>query len=55
MDGLVVWFNANPSCMASTSMAPWRCCSAGKAAAGQLKLNGKDVNWRVRKRMRACC
>jgi hypothetical protein len=41
----------SPSCMASISTAPWRCCSTPRARrrTGQFKVNDKDVNWRVRK------
>ncbi|CAI8730579.1 Copper resistance protein CopC [Pseudomonas sp. IT-196MI5] len=49
-DGLVVWFNNEPKThgeMLDGSVA-LLFGAEGKAQKGQLKLGGKDVNWRVR-------
>ncbi|MGF6111779.1 hypothetical protein [Pseudomonas frederiksbergensis] len=49
-DGLVVWFNNEPKThgeIVDGSLA-LLFGAEGKAQKGQLKLNGKDVNWRVR-------
>ncbi|WP_223446425.1 hypothetical protein [Pseudomonas sp. BF-R-19] len=49
-DGLVVWFNNEPKThgeMVDGSVA-LLFGAEGKAHKGQLKLGGKDVNWRVR-------
>ncbi|MDF9776302.1 hypothetical protein [Pseudomonas baetica] len=49
-DGLVVWFNNEPEIhgeMVDGSVA-LLFGAEGKAQKGQLKLGGKDVNWRVR-------
>ncbi|MGF6556277.1 hypothetical protein ABIA48_002657 [Pseudomonas sp. S30_BP2TU TE3576] len=49
-DGLVVWFNNEPEThgeMVDGSVA-LLFGAEGKAQKGQLKLGGKDVNWRVR-------
>ncbi|WP_413703722.1 hypothetical protein [Pseudomonas sp. Pseusp16] len=49
-DGLVVWFNNEPKThgeMVDGSVA-LLFGAEGKAQKGQLKLDGKDVNWRVR-------
>ncbi|WP_223457502.1 MULTISPECIES: hypothetical protein [unclassified Pseudomonas] len=49
-DGLVVWFNNEPKThgeMVDGSVA-LLFGAEGKAQKGQLKLSGKDVNWRVR-------
>ncbi|MGA3797173.1 hypothetical protein [Pseudomonas fluorescens] len=49
-DGLVVWFNNEPKThgeMVDGSVA-LLFGAEGKAQKGQLKLGGKDVNWRVR-------
>jgi hypothetical protein len=49
-DGLVVWFNNEPKThgeMVDGSVA-LLFDAEGKAQKGQLKLGGKDVNWRVR-------
>ncbi|VVQ21771.1 hypothetical protein PS914_06683 [Pseudomonas fluorescens] len=49
-DGLVVWFNNEPKThgeLVDGSLA-LLFEAEGKAQQGQLKLNGKRVNWRVR-------
>ncbi|QJI42874.1 hypothetical protein HKK52_18630 [Pseudomonas sp. ADAK2] len=49
-DGLVVWFNNEPKThgeIVDGSLA-LLFGAEGKTQKGQLKLNGKDVNWRVR-------
>jgi hypothetical protein len=49
-DGLVVWFNNEPKThgeIVDGSVA-LLFGAEGKAQKGQLKLGGKDVNWRVR-------
>ncbi|MGE8337560.1 hypothetical protein [Pseudomonas laurylsulfatiphila] len=49
-DGLVVWFNNEPKVhgeIVDGSVA-LLFGAEGKAQKGQLKLGGKDVNWRVR-------
>ena len=43
-DGVVVWFNSEPKLHVALLFD-----AQGKAASGQLKVNDKDVNWRVRK------
>ena len=49
-DGLVLWFNNEPKVhgeIVDGSVA-LLFSAEGKAQNGQLKLNGKDVNWRTR-------
>ena len=49
-DGLVVWFNNEPKTHGETVEGSIALLfeAEGKAQKGQLKLNGKDVNWRTR-------
>ena len=49
-DGLVVWFNNEPRTHGEIidGSVALLFSAEGKAQKGQLKLNGKDVNWRVR-------
>ena len=49
-DGLVVWFNNEPKTHGEVvdGSVALLFAAEGKAQKGQLKLNGKDVNWRVR-------
>ncbi|ALI01792.1 hypothetical protein AO353_12140 [Pseudomonas fluorescens] len=49
-DGLVVWFNNEPKTHGEfiDGSVALLFEAEGKAQNGQLKLNGKDVNWRVR-------
>lgn len=50
-DGALVWFSAEPKLHGEhiDGTVALLFDSQGKAQAGQLKLNDKDVNWRVRK------
>ncbi len=50
-DGVVVWFNSEPKLHGEhiDGTVALLFDAQGKAAAGQLKVNDKDVNWRVRK------
>ncbi|KWV85717.1 hypothetical protein PFLmoz3_04540 [Pseudomonas fluorescens] len=50
-DGLVVWFNDEPKLHGEhiDGTVALLFDAQGKAASGQLKVNGKDVNWRIRK------
>lgn len=50
-DGALVWFNAEPKLHGEhiDGTVALLFDAQGKAQAGQLKLNDKDVNWRVRK------
>ena len=50
-DGLVVWFNDEPKLHGEhiDGTVALLFDAQGKAANGQLKVNGKDVNWRIRK------
>jgi len=49
-DGLVVWFNNEPKTHGEIVDGSVALLfeAEGKAQKGQLKLSGKDVNWRVR-------
>ncbi|MNR17554.1 hypothetical protein D3C85_1342210 [compost metagenome] len=49
-DGLVVWFNNEPGMHGELIDGSVALLfeAQGKAQKGQLRLNGKDVNWRVR-------
>ncbi|WP_095077954.1 hypothetical protein [Pseudomonas sp. Irchel s3h17] len=49
-DGLVVWFNNEPGTHGELIDGSVALLfeAEGKAQKGQLRLNGKDVNWRVR-------
>ena len=50
-DGVVVWFNSEPKLHGEhiDGTVALLFDAQGKAASGQLKVNEKDVNWRVRK------
>nr|WP_314561714.1 hypothetical protein [uncultured Pseudomonas sp.] len=50
-DGVVVWFNSEPKLHGEhiDGAVALLFDAQGKAASGQLKVNEKDVNWRVRK------
>ena len=50
-DGVVVWFNSEPKLHGEhiDGTVALLFDAQGKAGSGQLKLNDKDVNWRVRK------
>ena len=50
-DGLVVWFNSEPKLHGEhiDGTVALLFDALGKPASGQLKVNDKDVNWRVRK------
>lgn len=50
-DGVVVWFNSEPKLHGEhiDGTVALLFDAQGKAASGQLKINDKDVNWRVRK------
>ena len=50
-DGLVVWFNSEPKLHGEhiDGTVALLLDALGKAQGGQLKVNDKDVNWRVRK------
>jgi len=50
-DGVVVWFNSEPKLHGEHIDGTLALLfdAQGKAASGQLKVNDKDVNWRVRK------
>ncbi|KAA6164763.1 hypothetical protein [Pseudomonas veronii] len=50
-DGVVVWFNSEPKLHGEQvdGTVALLFDAQGKAAGGQLKVNGKDVNWRIRK------
>lgn len=50
-DGVVVWFNSEPKLHGEhiDGTVALLFDAQGKAATGQLKVNDKDVNWRVRK------
>ncbi len=50
-DGLLVWFNREPKLHGEhiDGAVALLFDAQGKAANGQLKVNDKDVNWRVRK------
>lgn len=50
-DGLVVWFNHEPKLHGEhiDGTVALLFDARGNAQAGQLKVNDKDVNWRVRK------
>ncbi|MGY2290906.1 hypothetical protein ACW9H6_13945 [Pseudomonas sp. SDO528_S397] len=50
-DGALVWFSAEPKLHGEhiDGTVALLFDAQGKAQAGQLKLNDKDVNWRVRK------
>ncbi|PHN59803.1 hypothetical protein AO268_17160 [Pseudomonas sp. ICMP 8385] len=50
-DGLVVWFNSEPKLHGEhiDGTVALLFDAQGQAQAGQLKVNDKDVNWRVRK------
>ena len=49
--GVVVWFNSEPKLHGEhiDGTVALLFDAQGNAASGQLKLNDKDVNWRVRK------
>jgi len=49
-DGLVVWFNNEPKLHGEIidGTVALLFQAEGRAQKGQLKLNGKDVNWRTR-------
>ncbi|WP_353631931.1 hypothetical protein ABVN18_29020 [Pseudomonas canadensis] len=49
--GVVVWFNSEPKLHGEhiDGTVALLFDAQGKAASGQLKVNEKDVNWRVRK------
>ncbi|MDR6575193.1 hypothetical protein P2T68_03140 [Pseudomonas sp. G11] len=50
-DGVLVWFNREPQLHGEQvdGTVALLFDAQGKAAGGQLKVNGKDVNWRIRK------
>ncbi len=50
-DGVVVWFNSEPKLHGEhiDGTVALLFDAQGQAAGGQLKVNDKDVNWRVRK------
>lgn len=50
-DGLVVWFNSEPKLHGEhiDGTVALLFDALGKAQGGQLKVNDKDVNWRIRK------
>ncbi len=50
-DGVTVWFNREPKLHAEhiDGTVAILFDAQGKAASGQLKVNDKDVNWRIRK------
>jgi len=50
-DGVVVWFNSEPKLHGEhiDGTVALLFDAQGKAGSGQLKVNDKDVNWRVRK------
>ncbi|WP_294738821.1 hypothetical protein [uncultured Pseudomonas sp.] len=50
-DGLMVWFNSEPKLHGEhiDGTVALLFDALGKAQGGQLKVNDKDVNWRVRK------
>lgn len=50
-EGLVVWFNSEPKLHGEHIDGTLALLfdALGKAASGQLKVNDKDVNWRIRK------
>lgn len=50
-DGVVVWFNSEPQLHGEhiDGTVALLFDAQGKAASGQLKVNDKDVNWRIRK------
>ena len=50
-DGLVVWFNSEPKLHGEhiDGTVALLFDAQGQAQAGQLKVNDRDVNWRVRK------
>lgn len=50
-DGLAVWFNRQPKLHGEHVDGTLALLfdAQGKALGGQLKFDGKDVNWRVRK------
>ena len=50
-DGVVVWFNSEPKLHGEhiDGTVALLFDAQGKASTGQLKVNDKDVNWRVRK------
>ncbi|WP_150292109.1 hypothetical protein WLF14_01960 [Pseudomonas fluorescens] len=50
-DGVLVWFNREPKLHGEQvdGTVALLFDAQGKAAGGQLKVNGKDVNWRIRK------
>ena len=50
-DGVVVWFNSEPKLHGEhiDGTVALLFDARGQAASGQLKVNDKDVNWRVRK------
>ena len=50
-DGAVVWFNSEPKLHGEhvDGTVALLFDAQGKPASGQLKVNDKDVNWRVRK------
>ncbi|AHC32972.1 MULTISPECIES: hypothetical protein [unclassified Pseudomonas] len=50
-DGVLVWFNREPKLHGEQvdGAVALLFDAQGKAAGGQLKVNGKDVNWRIRK------
>ncbi|AUG05366.1 hypothetical protein [Pseudomonas sp. S09G 359] len=50
-DAVVVWFNSEPKLHGEhiDGTVALLFDAQGKAASGQLKVNEKDVNWRVRK------
>jgi hypothetical protein len=50
-DGVVVWFNGEPKLHGEhvDGTVALLFDAQGKAASGRLKVNDKDVNWRVRK------
>ena len=51
VDGVVVWFNSEPKLHGEhvDGTVALLFDALGKSASGQLKVNDKDVNWRVRK------
>ncbi|MBJ2246315.1 MULTISPECIES: hypothetical protein [Pseudomonas] len=51
VDGVVVWFNSEPKLHGEhiDGTVALLFDALGKPASGQLKVNDKDVNWRVRK------
>ena len=50
-DGVVVWFNSEPKLHGEhiDGTVALLFDAQGKASTGQLEVNDKDVNWRVRK------